>query len=138
MLGNLEQMLMSSRGIWQTLADLERKVAPLDRPSVKFVADAAGTTEVPAAAETTAAPRASLTPSQRAWRNNFLLGAVVGAFLPGVSLAVLLTVYAFDSGQSPPVIWEAFLLGILVGTAFTATVILDLSLDLVLLKDTIE
>ena len=46
----------------------------------------------------------------------------VGAFLPGVSLAVLLTVYAFDSGQSPPVIWEAFLLGILVGTAFSVTV----------------
>ena len=131
-------MLISSGEIWQTLADLERKVAPLDRPSVKFVADAAGTTEVPvSAAETTAAPRASLTPSQRAWRSNFLLGAVVGAFLPGVSLAVLITLYAFDSGQSG-LIWDAFLLGILVGTAFTATVILDLSLDLVLLKDTIE
>merc|ERR1719487_1932777 len=62
-----------------------------------------------------------MTTSQRAWVGNFLLGFVVGAFLPGVSLAVLLTLFVFDSGQSG-LIWSAFLLGILVGTAFSASV----------------
>jgi hypothetical protein len=45
----------------------------------------------------------------------------MGAFLPGVSLAVLLTLFIFDSGQSG-LIWPAFLLGILVGTTFSVTV----------------
>lgn len=48
----------------------------------------------------------------------FINGLVVGAFLVVVSIAVVFTIYNFDSAHR----WDAFLVGLLIGTTATAIV----------------